>query len=193
MAPAAAAGAGVVILWLLIGPASLLAALVMSAWVIQVAATGKWRPDTQSMIEPTVRFVTQGVRRARQRKALDAAYLRIVALVLAPVLVGLLSGLVSLLHHSNLQDVCDAYNGFYQEAQKPNTSTFDGEWFSRLDALGRTAEDFGGDGQDAIRAAGSAIRTVAKGRGSGTIVTASQWEADQAVGVIHQYCAIVGD
>lgn len=194
----AAAIAGVLALLLgLGGPGSLLLDLGLALWVAAVSVVGKLRVRSGDL-------ATAGSGVARLVKAARAALpskgfpkagtpLAVMALVLVPVLAGLFSSMIALTHHSDENDVCEAYLKYQEETTKPNSSTFgfDSAWFDALDDLGKVAEDYGGKYQrEATHNAGKAARRIAKGSGSGVIVTASVGEANYVVAPLSDFCAM---
>ncbi|MBK6872968.1 MAG: hypothetical protein IPJ14_14840 [Kineosporiaceae bacterium] len=184
-----------VLFGLIAGGGSLLIDLALALWIAAVSVTRRLRTTSADLPRVTAglgRLVT-GVRGAGQGQGrlVAGSPLAVVALALSPVLVGLVFGVSSALHHSSEGDVCDAYLAYRQETDKPSTSMFDSAWFDALDHLGKVAEDYGGNYQPEVtRAAGKRARAIAKGSGSGHIVTASVGQADAAVAPLSDFCGM---
>lgn len=173
-----------IVLWQFLGPFSLLLDLALVLWLAGIVLTGEWRMNVEGVLRagaavaPTI----------QQGKIAAPTLVQGAAVMLAPLLAGLLCGFGALVTHADEGEVCAAYSDF-RTADTTSSSTFDSGWFDALDNVGKVAEDFGGFNQDTIRASGAAARRVAEGTGSGLIVSASPQEAYNALGPIMVMCS----
>lgn len=186
--PYAAAAAGVAgVLWLALGPISLLLDLVVGVWLFIAATTRTWRIDAEggakgvltlwSVLRPGVSDT------ARLREPI---FVLTAGFVLFPLVVGLVAGVVfgarSALHLSDRADVCKKYAA-YVERSSGFSFGFDNAWFRALDSLGTTAKDYSGPNEDMVREAGAeAVRLAAKN-------SVYSGEADRALQPVAALCA----
>lgn len=175
--------------WLTIGPLSLLADVIVGVALFAVIRQNTWSMSVNIFktavadLIGLVRRVVSAPQRLRERRVQFT-----VVAVLMPLVVGVLWGLFGFAPHANRDDVCSAYAAFRQESLH-NTSIIgsDRPLFNRLKELGTTAQDYAGANQDMVRSAGDRLVRVAEGNG-GSIVTASQSQADAAMGDIPEMC-----
>ena len=182
-AAVAAAGASVIALlgWIAVGPASLLLDLILAVGIVMVALD-QWRGFTlesllTSLHASSVQLRDLGL--ATSRPALLVA--------LSPVAVGLLSGVVASLNHTDQDSVCEALNNYDSVNAESTFGASDDEWFEALESLGKTASDYAGEQQDSVRSAGDAAVALTQGTG-GPIVTSSEAEADYTIAPIRDFC-----
>lgn len=112
---------------------------------------------------------------------------RVTTVGVAPLAASLVCLTVAGLHHTDAVDVCEAYDRFAQESYSDDGYPMigdDGKWFDALEDLGKAAAGYrGGEETHEVRERGKAILDVADGTGgSGSFITADQYEADTAIG-----------
>ncbi|MFN8044449.1 MAG: hypothetical protein U0Q08_00060 [Dermatophilaceae bacterium] len=184
-----------IVLWLVFHWLALLAIPVLAILVANAYLTGGFAMDLAKVIgwfPRLVAIVKDAIERRPLRLGANTS-VGVTALVLTPVVAGLVSAVVIGGRSTSDDDVCKAYQAYLTAGS--SSAYFDSDWFKKLDALGRDAEDYDGVflSKDTAHAAGTRARQIAKGKGSGMIVTANQAEADQAVAVLGTTCMGIGD
>jgi len=173
---AGAAAVAAVVLWFLAHGWSLVFDLLLGVWVGSTGVSG-WKVGT----------VAQRVDALFRLPKLASPLPAIIgALACVPFVVGLLSVVVTELHHSSRADVCSALSAY--QAASENDSVSDDAWFAALRNVGNTAADYSGFDQDAVVASGKSALQLANGSGDSGIVMTSVGQADDALAPVMEFC-----
>lgn len=148
---------------------ALLAATTLGMYAAGVASGGSFVPSA-SWFEETFERVWDRLAQTRRSDWLTASGATVTAAILgAPTLMFLVCAGVSMVHHANASDVCDAMGDYYaQESESAESDEiFDSAYFDAVAKVGSTARDYRGSYDDDVRSLGKQLSEMADGDGGG--------------------------